>query len=432
MKNCFTVPGKNAWLYLICIAALTTLSAVYAGYFPLHRWLYLGAKDYFSCLVALFLGFQLWKAGTLPKAAFWKPLLGLGGFVLLAGYSLLQHVGLQGNAMEWVSSMRIWLYPVLLVWLGYAMAHLDPSNAQERRTALTRTLGLMAVGSLGIYGLTIAHQLEWCKLYFVVKNICLEGPIPEQWIEPVHTGLVRMAGLFLDPVNNGHFWAWGMALWILHFRSLPRLVFWLMALVGLGILWLTYSKGALFQFLTILPWILWNGMPPQFSAKNALRFSRILHGGILAAPLLLIVLIIGLSPYHPGLQNHWEAIQATVNQGTWWGEGAANHGQIAVLSHRLGDHHLGDSAWASIVGQFGWIGLILWGLSWVIFLRHLYEFDSFAALLLYLQWGISLFSEASMYPLSLMGVLVQAGYSLSLMPITYAASDAPSPQNLKS
>ena len=432
MKNCFTVPGKNAWLYLICIAALTTLSAVYAGYFPLHRWLYLGAKDYFSCLVALFLGFQLWKAGTLPTAAFWKPLLGLGGFVLLAGYSLLQHVGLQGNAMEWVSSMRIWLYPVLLVWLGYAMAHLDPSNAQERRAGLTRTLGLMAVGSLGIYGLTIAHQLEWCKLYFVVKNICLEGPIPEQWIEPVHTGLVRMAGLFLDPVNNGHFWAWGMALWILHFRSLPRLVFWLMALVGLGILWLTYSKGALFQFLTILPWILWNGMPPQFSAKNALRFSRILHGGILAAPLLLIVLIIGLSPYHPGLQNHWEAIQATVNQGTWWGEGAANHGQIAVLSHRLGDHHLGDSAWASIVGQFGWIGLILWGLSWVIFLRHLYEFDSFAALLLYLQWGISLFSEASMYPLSLMGVLVQAGYSLSLMPITYAAPAAPSPQNLKS
>jgi hypothetical protein len=318
--------------------------------------------------------------------------------------------------MEWVSSMRIWLYPVLLVWLGYAMAHLDTSNAQERRAGLTRTLGLMAVGSLGIYGLTIAHQLEWCKLYFVVKNICLEGPIPEQWIEPVHTGLVRMAGLFLDPVNNGHFWAWGMALWILHFRSLPRLVFWLMALVGLGILWLTYSKGALFQFLTILPWVLWNGMPPQFSAKNALRFSRILHGGILAAPLLLIVLIIGLSPYHPGLQNHWEA----------------NHGQIAVLSHRLGDHHLGDSAWASIVGQFGWIGLILWGLSWVIFLRHLYEFDSFAALLLYLQWGISLFSEASMYPLSLMGVLVQAGYSLSLMPITYAAPDAPSPQNLKS
>ena len=432
MKNCFTVPGKNAWLYLICIAALTTLSAVYAGYFPLHRWLYLGAKDYFSCLVALFLGFQLWKAGTLPTAAFWKPLLGLGGFVLLAGYSLLQHVGLQGNAMEWVSSMRIWLYPVLLVWLGYAMAHLDTSNAQERRAGLTRTLGLMAVGSLGIYGLTIAHQLEWCKLYFVVKNICLEGPIPEQWIEPVHTGLVRMAGLFLDPVNNGHFWAWGMALWILHFRSLPRLVFWLMALVGLGILWLTYSKGALFQFLTILPWVLWNGMPPQFSAKNALRFSRILHGGILAAPLLLIVLIIGLSPYHPGLQNHWEAIQATVNQGTWWGEGAANHGQIAVLSHRLGDHHLGDSAWASIVGQFGWIGLILWGLSWVVFLRHLYEFDSFAALLLYLQWGISLFSEASMYPLSLMGVLVQAGYSLSLMPITYAAPAAPSPQNLKS
>jgi hypothetical protein len=43
-----------------------------------------------------------------------------------------------------------------------------------------------------------------------------------------------------------------------------------------------------------------------------------------------------------------------------------------------------------------------------------------------------LFSEASMYPLSLMGVLVQAGYSLSLMPITYAAPDAPSPQNLKS
>ena len=432
MKNCFTVPGKNAWLYLICIAALTTLSAVYAGYLPLHRWLYLGAKDYFSCLVALFLGFQLWKAGTLPTAAFWKPLLGLGGFVLLAGYSLLQHVGLQGNAMEWVSSMRIWLYPVLLVWLGYAMAHLDTSNAQERRAGLTRTLGLMAVGSLGIYGLTIAHQLEWCKLYFVVKNICLEGPIPEQWIEPVHTGLVRMAGLFLDPVNNGHFWAWGIALWILHFRSLPRLVFWLMALVGLGILWLTYSKGALFQFLTILPWVLWNGMPPQFSAKNALRFPLILHGGILAAPLLLIVLIIGLSPYHLGLQNHWEAIQATVNQGTWWGEGAANHGQIAVLSHRLGDHHLGDSAWASIVGQFGWIGLILWGLSWVIFLRHLYEFDSFAALLLYLQWGISLFSEASMYPLSLMGVLVQAGYSLSLMPITYAAPAAPSPQNLKS
>ena len=432
MKNRFTVPGKNAWLYLICIAALTTLSAVYAGYFPLHRWLYLGAKDFFAGLVALFLGLQLWKAGTLPTAAFWKPLLGLGGFVLLAGYSLLQHVGLQGNAMEWVSSMRIWLYPMLLVWLGYAMAHLDPSNAQERRTGMTRTLGLMAVGSLGIYGLTIAHQLEWCKLYFVVKNICLEGPIPEQWIEPVHTGLVRMAGLFLDPVNNGHFWAWGMALWILHFRSLPRLVFWSMASVGLAILWLTYSKGALFQFLTILPWVLWNGMPPQFSAKNAQRFSRILHGGILAAPLLLIVLIIGLSPYHLGLQNHWEAIQATVNQGTWWGEGAATHGQIAVLSHRLGDHHLGDSAWASIVGQFGWIGLILWGLSWVVFLRHLYEFDSFAALLLYLQWGISLFSEASMYPLSLMGVLVQAGYSLSLMPTTYAASSAPSPQNLKS
>jgi hypothetical protein len=144
---------------------------------------------------------------------------------------------------------------------------------------------------------------------------------------------------------------------------------------------------------------------------------------------LLVVLIIGLSPYHLGLQNHWEAIQATVNQGTWWGEGAATHGQIAVLSHHLRDHHLGDSAWASMVGQFGWIGLILWGLSWVVFLRHLYAFDSFAALLLYLQWGMSLFSEASMYPLSLIGILVQAGYSLPLMP---TISESPSPQNLKS
>jgi len=404
MKNRFTVPGKNAWLYLTCIAALTTLSAVYAGYFPLHRWLYLGAKDYFTGLVALLLGFQLWKAGSLQTTAFWKPLLGLGGFVLFAGYSLLQHLGLQGNAMEWVSSMRIWLYPMLLVWLGYAMAHLDTSHAQERRTGMTRTLSLMAVGSLGIYGLTIAHQLEWCKLYFVVKNICLEGPIPEQWIEPVHTGLVRMAGLFLDPVNNGHFWAWGLALWILNFRSLPRLVFWSMASVGLAILWLTYSKGALFQFLTILPWGLWIVFPPPISAKNALRFSRVLHGGLLAAPLLLVVLIWGLSPYHLGLQNHWEALQ-------------------------LGDHHLGDSAWASIVGQYGWIGLILWGLSWVVFLRHVDAFDPFAALLLYLQWGMSLFSEASMYPLSLMGILLQAGYSLSTRTTTSAS---PSPQNLKS
>ena len=82
-----------------------------------------------------------------------------------------------------------------------------------------------------------------------------------------------------------------------------------------------------------------------------------------------------------------------------------------------------------MVGQFGWIGLILWGLSWVVFLRHLYAFDSFAALLLYLQWGMSLFSEASMYPLSLIGILVQAGYSLPLMP---TISESPSPQNLKS
>jgi hypothetical protein len=68
-------------------------------------------------------------------------------------------------------------------------------------------------------------------------------------------------------------------------------------------------------------------------------------------------------------------------------------------------------------------------LSWVVFLRHLYAFDPFAALLLYLQWGMSLFSEASMYPLSLIGILVQAGYSLSTMTTTSAAS---SPQNLKS
>jgi hypothetical protein len=415
MKNRFTVPGKNAWLYLTCIAAVTTCSAIYAGYFPLHRGFYLGAKDYFTAAVALGLAFKLGREGHLRSAAFWKPLEGLSGFVLLGAYGMLQTLWLQENVLSVVSSLRIWLYPLLLVWLGYAMAHREGSNSPQPRAAMTVALVWMAAGSVVIYLLSLAHRLDWCRLYFVSKNICLEGPMPEQWIEPVHTGLVRMAGLFLDPVNNGHFWVWALSLVILQVRSFPRLTFWSLALGGLAILGLTYSKGAIFQFLVMLPWMLWLLFAPQFSERLAHRVQQILTAGVLAAPVILVLLIMQLAPYHPGLQNHWEALQLLVVQGTWWGEGAGTHGQVAVLHHRLGDHHLGDSAWASLTGQFGWIGLILWGLSWILLIARLYKHDQVAALLLFLQWGLSLFSEASMYPLSLLGLLIQAGYSLSVM-----------------
>ncbi|MBM3924217.1 MAG: hypothetical protein FJ338_05025 [Sphingomonadales bacterium] len=415
MKSRFTVPGKNAWLYLTCIAAVTTCSAIYAGYFPLHRGFYLGAKDYFTAVVALGFAFKLGREGHLRSAAFWKPLVGLSGFVLLGGYGILQNLWLKGNVLSVVSSMRIWLYPLLLVWLGYAMAHRERSSFPQRRAAMTLALILIAAGSVGIYLLSLGHLLDWCHLYFVSKNICLEGPMPEQWIEPVHTGLVRMAGLFLDPVNNGHFWVWALSLVILQVRSFPRLTFWSLALGGLAILGLTYSKGAIFQFLVVLPWMLWLLFAPQFSKRQAHRVEQFLTAGVLSAPVILVLLIIQLAPYHPGLQNHWEAFQLVVTQGTWWGEGAGTHGQVAVLHDRLGNHHLDDSAWASLTGQFGWIGLILWGLSWIFFVARLYKRDQFVALLLFVQWGLSLFSEASMYPLSLLGLLIHAGYSLSVM-----------------
>ncbi|MFM8786919.1 MAG: hypothetical protein ACKOFE_04630, partial [Bacteroidota bacterium] len=196
MKNRFTVPGKNAWLYLTCIAAVTTCSAIYAGNFPLHRGFYLGAKDYFTAAVALGFVFKLGREGHLKSAAFWKPLDGLSGFVLLGAYGILQTLWLQENVLSVVSSLRIWLYPLLVVWLGYAMAHREGSNSTQRRAAMTLALALLAAGSVVIYLLSLAHRLDWCRLYFVSKNICLEGPMPEQWIEPVHTGLVRMAGLF--------------------------------------------------------------------------------------------------------------------------------------------------------------------------------------------------------------------------------------------
>jgi hypothetical protein len=420
MKNRFTVPGKNAWLYLTCIAAVTTCSAIYAGYFPLHRGFYLGAKDYFTAVVALGFAFKLGRDGRLGSAAFWKPLVGLSGFILLGGYGILQHFWLKGNVLSLVSSMRIWLYPLLIVWLGYAMAHREGSSFTQQRAAMILALALMVAGSLCIYLLTLAHRLDWCKLYFVSKNICLEGPMPEQWIEPVHTGLVRMAGLFLDPVNHGHFWAWALCLIFLQFRDLPRFVFWSLTAVGITLFWLTYSKGAFFQFLVLLPWMLWPLFFPHFSERQGHRLERILVSGVLAAPVILGLLIMQLAQFHPGLQNHWEAFQMGITQGTWWGEGAGSHGQVAVLNHHLGNYHLGDSAWASLIGQFGWIGLILWGLSWIFFVAHLYKHDQVAALLLYVQWGLSLFSEASMYPLSLIGLLLQAGYSLSVI-----STDAP-------
>ncbi|MFM7911925.1 MAG: hypothetical protein ACKO9W_07045, partial [Bacteroidota bacterium] len=169
MKNRFTVPGKNAWLYLTCIAAVTTCSAIYAGNFPLHRGFYLGAKDYFTAAVALGFVFKLGREGHLKSAAFWKPLDGLSGFVLLGAYGMLQTLWLQENVLSVVSSLRIWLYPLLVVWLGYAMAHREGSNSPQPRAAMTVALAWMAAGSVVIYLLSLAHCLDWCRLYFVSK-----------------------------------------------------------------------------------------------------------------------------------------------------------------------------------------------------------------------------------------------------------------------
>jgi len=412
--------NRHSTIFLIGVGLLGPLSAYYAGWFPLHRWLYLSTRDLWTLFLTLFLGILVYHRhrghGTVMKELVPASL----GFVLLGVYGLLVNFFTSQHLSIFLLAIRPWVLPVLFVIIGGFGSLLNSAKAShvalKDSNNLLFLLVIMFLGSLGLYALSLSKSMQWSHLYFVSKNICLEGAIPEQWIEPIGPGLVRWAGLFMDPVNNGHFWVWALfaLLYIPQQWSFWVRIF-LILCSGTGLL-LSFSKGSYLQFVAVLPIILAGLLirNPRFHPRFRNALQRYLTPCYVFFPIVLVGLVYWGKDLHPGILNHWEGFEQTIAVGTFWGEGPGSHGQVAVLQSQYREAAIMDSAWGSMVGQFGYAGLIIWLGAWASLIFRIWPKNQGLGILLYVQIVLGLFSEAALYPWSMVALCLHVGAVLCI------------------
>ena len=268
-------------------------------------------------------------------------------------FLLVNFVFSDANLFTKLASLRQFLASFCFVAIGYYFT----KNKEDLDKILKATL--IAIIIILIFGFVERFTLLWQYIdvysFYRFKGIPVSpNGYPYFWIEPVNllrfqdfsTGIVRMVSTLLDPVNLGHFFVFAFA-FICYEENLIRKIahrniFLLFIFIGLL---LTFSKGAWLQFVLAL--VIFNK-----DINIAFRFV-----GFIVGALFVII----LSLIHPGFWAHYFGFINVFNHLSITGNGIGTFGNYASMYNpEFMITGVGDSYWASVIGQFGIVGICGW------------------------------------------------------------------------
>ena len=394
----------HAWI-MVLMAVAGPFWAWSAPYWP-KTWppLYLAGRD----LAVIGLLILRWRKALDTRFLVW--------ILPLVAWLLGAALHGTGNLAALLAGFRQWVLPFGMIALGIAWSNPTETNTTKsgqnahNQGIPQRLAWFLLAGTILAYLGTITGSLNGLRTYFEAKQMPYIDGVPQQWVEPVAGGLYRAAGWWLDPVSNGHVWVWTLALLVSvsHRQSL--------VLVASAIaLFLTMSKGAWLQALMVA--LMMGALElcklPLVSKKPA-WLRRFFYVLILGGPLLLPVPVRWMADLHPGIAIHWHGWSSAVRDLSWTGDGLGSHGNVAILMHSMNHPSthattIFDSAWGSLLGQTGTVGLLLWLGTWIRLGYAVGKTYPLLGLLAYVQVVISMFSENALNPMAMFPLCLSLG-----------------------
>lgn len=288
------------------------------------------------------------------------------------------------------ASLRQMMMPFLLILLGYLFTH---NQSDVDRLLNTVRIVLYIVLAFGFLEMAISiWKFVDIRTYYEMKGIFVnKNGYPFIFIEPIQGGIRRMASTFLDPINLGH-----ALVFLLAIRYYQRARWAEIIVIFIGIA-LTISKGALLQLVLVF-WVI-NKRKPMFDK--------------LFVAATIVVLSVYLSFNHAGLSKHVAGFSNALSTFSLTGMGMAMAGNQAHMYSATYTDSIGDTFIGAIIGQVGIIGLLLWLLPFIHFMRFFKKYDILKRLLI-AQVIVSILSENAFNLLSIVALCLVIGSQLAV------------------
>lgn len=297
--------------------------------------------------------------------------------------------------MAKIASIRQIIIPFILILIGCNLAR-GIRLEVIKKYVISLALVSLFFGLLEVY-FSLWHYLDITE-YFTIKNIPTYSRVfkdkfryPVFFIEPIFGGIKRMVSFVLDPINLGHIFTFILALLLFddNLSYGKRKRYFLAFLFLLGLI-LTFSKGALLQFILIL----------FFVSK------RISIGLKLIVILVFCVIVSYAANFHMGVKIHLLGLLEAIKNINLFGHGV---GMVGNQAYMFGEPILkiGDTYFGSILGQIGVIGYLLWLVPFLIIIKKIKY--NFVAKIFLAQLLISIISENSFNLLSVFLVCLFLG-----------------------
>lgn len=315
-------------------------------------------------------------------------------FLLL--YLIVQFILSNAPFFAKLAGLRQMLVPFLLIYIGMSSKIGTFEFVKFKRGIIKIAIFVVLFGYYEII-FSIWHEFE-LKNYFEAKNVPVYGGpkeafynYPPFFIEPIFGGVKRMTATLLDPINLGHTLVFILSL-ILFDKTLgynrdKKLV--LVVFFGTALI-LTFSKGALLHVILVA----------------LFNFRKISIGIKVLVMFLFTLLLFYMSNFHQGIKIHLSGIENAIKSLKIFGHGIAKTGNQATMFFEQ-TVDIGDTFIGSIMGQIGFLGLVLWLIPFYIIYQKIK--DNIVAKILLAQLIISIISENAFNLLSVFLICISVG-----------------------
>lgn len=385
---------KKVWILRFLIYFLTVSSFVIALLYsikPEINWIYI--KDG-SILFVIFLSFFLFINKNNIRITLWMmPII----FIGLYGYFISS-----ADIFAKLASLRQYYIPFALFAIGFLYVK---SEADYKAALKSIYFSILFIVFFGVFerGVYLWEIIDITNFY-AVKNIpVFYTGYPVFFIEPISIlgyrdfeyGIVRMVSTILDPVNLGHIFvfSYSMISYDANIKLNSHKKITLQIIILLCLL-STFSKGAFLQLFLVV--IIFNG-----KIKNHIKIAI----SIIISPLIYYYIT-----SHAGFSVHFNGLIKVLDYLSLFGHGASTFGNYSIMYNNLLDNMagVGDSFWASILGQFGIIGFILW-LGMLLFICYKIGFNNYLSKLIISQILVAALSENSFNLMSVVFLMFLSG-----------------------
>ncbi|QAB15785.1 hypothetical protein [Hydrogenovibrio thermophilus] len=309
------------------------------------------------------------------------------------------------NLFLQVASLRQFLVPFEFVLIGYLVVR---SQCDYLRLSYATLLVVFVILIFGFFErFTYFWQLVPVEAFFTAKNIpVFVTGYPVFWIEPISllgfrpfdAGVPRMVSTVFDPINLGAIFVFAYTLLLFEGKAFFSSFFRKIYLVGLLVgIFLTFSKGAWLQ-LILTVFIFNTRVPLPWKIFVVLACSPFVYAFVL---------------YHAGFEAHLIGFVEIFHHLTILGGGLGSFGNYTAMFSNSTVTGVGDSYWAAVMGQFGFLGFIIWFLTflWIIARLGLTHYLSW---LLMSQLLVSALSENAFNFMSVFLLMIFVGGFLRL------------------